>query len=141
MGTRSAIGVMHGDVCKAIYCHYDGYPEHNGRILLDHYTSERANALVSHGNMSILGKEIYPEDDLPVHSFGNRQADVCVFYNRDRGDYNETWQVCTSFEDMLDQFSHCQFFYVMQDGVWYVSDGGDPLELLSAVLAALEETK
>jgi hypothetical protein len=42
---------------------------------------------------------------------------------------------------MLDQFSHCQFFYVMQDGVWYVSDGGDPLELLSAVLAALEETK
>jgi len=141
MGTRSAIGVMHGDVCKAIYCHYDGYPEHNGRILFDHYTSERANALVSHGNMSILGKEIYPEDDLPMHSFGNRQADVCVFYNRDRGDYNETWQVCTSFEDMLDQFSHFQFFYVMRDGVWYVSDGGDPPELLSAVLAALEETK
>jgi hypothetical protein len=25
--------------------------------------------------------------------------------------------------------------------VWYVSDGGDPPELLSAVLAALEETK
>jgi hypothetical protein len=141
MGTRSAIGVMHGDVCKVVYCHYDGYPEHNGRILFDHYTSERANALVSHGNMSILGKEIYPEDVLPVHSFGNRQADVCVFYNRDRGDYNETWQVCTSFKDMLDQFSHCQFFYVMRDGVWYVSDGGDPPELLSAVLAALEETK
>ncbi len=28
MGTRSFIGVMHGDVCKVVYCHWDGYLEH-----------------------------------------------------------------------------------------------------------------
>lgn len=140
MGTRSAIGVMHGDVCKAIHCHYDGYPENNGRILFDYYTSERANALISHGNMNILGKEIYPKADSP-HSFDHPQDDVCVFYDRDRGDSHSTWQVFSKFEDMVDYFLDCEFFYLMRDGVWYVSDGGDPLELLSEVLAALEETK
>jgi hypothetical protein len=64
-----------------------------------------------------------------------------VFYDRDRGDSHSTWQVFTTFEDMVDYFSDCEFFYLMRDGVWYVSDGGDPLELLSEVLAALKETK
>ena len=32
MATRSAIGVMHGYKCKAVYCHWDGYLDHNGRI-------------------------------------------------------------------------------------------------------------
>jgi len=25
MGTRSRVGIMHGTVCKSVYCHYDGY--------------------------------------------------------------------------------------------------------------------
>ena len=33
MGTRSRIGVMHGDKVKSVYCHWDGYLEHNGQIL------------------------------------------------------------------------------------------------------------
>ena len=37
MGTRSRIGVMHGDVVKSVYCHWDGYLEHNGVILQEHY--------------------------------------------------------------------------------------------------------
>jgi hypothetical protein len=39
MGTRSRIGVMHGDNVKSVYCHWDGYLEHNGEILLKHYDS------------------------------------------------------------------------------------------------------
>ena len=58
MGTRSRIGVMHGDKCKSVYCHWDGYLDHNGRILQEHYDSSRANNLVALGDISSLGKLI-----------------------------------------------------------------------------------
>ena len=35
MGTRSRVAVMHGDVCKSVYCHYDGYLEYTGKLLLE----------------------------------------------------------------------------------------------------------
>ena len=37
MGTRSAIGIKHGDVVRAVYCHYDGYLEYMGRALTLYY--------------------------------------------------------------------------------------------------------
>ena len=49
MGTRSAIGVMHGDKAKVVYCHNDGYLSYNGQILQEHYNSARANNLVALG--------------------------------------------------------------------------------------------
>jgi hypothetical protein len=33
MGTRSRIGVMHGDKCKSVYCHWDGYLSHHWSYL------------------------------------------------------------------------------------------------------------
>jgi len=54
MGTRSRIGVMHGSVCKSVYCHWDGYLEHNGEILQEHYDSAKANHLVALGDLSSL---------------------------------------------------------------------------------------
>ena len=54
MGTRSRIGVMHGNICKSVYCHWDGYLEHNGVILQDYYNSARANNLVALGDLSSL---------------------------------------------------------------------------------------
>jgi len=41
MGTRSRVAVMHGNVCKSVYCHYDGYLDYTGRILLDHYDTQQ----------------------------------------------------------------------------------------------------
>ena len=37
MGTRSFIAQRVGDEYVGVYCHWDGYLEHNGRILLEHY--------------------------------------------------------------------------------------------------------
>ena len=38
MSTRSMICMKdEGDKYKCIYCHSDGYLEHNGAILIDHY--------------------------------------------------------------------------------------------------------
>jgi len=58
MGTRSRIAVMHGEVCKSVYCHWDGYLEHNGAILQEHYDSSKANQLVAMGDLSSLRPEI-----------------------------------------------------------------------------------
>jgi len=41
---------MHGDVCKSVYCHYDGYLDYTGRILLAHYDSTAANQLIARGD-------------------------------------------------------------------------------------------
>ena len=41
MATRSNIGIVNeDDSITAIYCHWDGYPEHNGKILLNHYNNK-----------------------------------------------------------------------------------------------------
>ena len=54
MGTRSRIGIQLKDnSVLSVYCHYDGYPEFNGRVLRDHYnTSEKVADLINGGNMS-----------------------------------------------------------------------------------------
>ena len=58
MGTRSRIAVMHGSVCKSVYCHWDGYLDNNGRILQEYYDSAKANNLVALGDLSSLRPNI-----------------------------------------------------------------------------------
>jgi len=55
MGTRSRIGIQQGNSITSVYCHWDGYPEFNGRILRDHYdTTEKVKDLIDGGNISAL---------------------------------------------------------------------------------------
>jgi hypothetical protein len=73
MGTRSRIGVMHGDKVKSIYCHWDGYLDFNGRILQEHYDSSKANHLVALGDLSSLRanigeKHAFSQFELPAES-------------------------------------------------------------------------
>jgi hypothetical protein len=121
MGTRSRIGVMHGDVCKSVYCHWDGYLEHNGRILFEHYDSAKANHLVALGDISSLdiGVEI-PEGE--THNFQVPLKGVTTFYGRDRGEKGTGYQVDHTFEDFLERANGCgaEFYYIMRDGEWYV---------------------
>jgi hypothetical protein len=70
MGTRSRIGVMHGDKCKSVYCHWDGYLDHNGRILLEHYDSAKANHLVALGDISSLDRTVEIPEGVE-HTFEN----------------------------------------------------------------------
>ena len=54
MGTRSRIGIQLKDnSVLSVYCHYDGYPEFNGRVLRDNYdTVEKVRELIDGGDMS-----------------------------------------------------------------------------------------
>jgi hypothetical protein len=132
MGTRSRIAVMHGDVCKSVYCHWDGYLDHNGRILLENYDSTKANFLVALGDLSSLGSEIgekhaFSQFDLPaeeVEAYKQLTENWCTFYGRDRGEKGTDFAVDHTFADFLDRVHNCgaEYYYIMKDGVWYCGD-------------------
>jgi hypothetical protein len=147
MGTRSRIGVMHGDKVKSIYCHWDGYLEHNGAILQEHYDSARANQLVALGDLSSLRpnigeKHAFSQFELPadeVEAFKALTEDMCTFYGRDRGEKGVEFKVAQTFAEFLGQAEGCgaEYYYIMRDGVWYCGDTyeSSPLSKKLTVLA------
>ena len=54
MGTRSLIGKQLKDgSILGVYCHWDGYPSYNGRMLRDNFdTADKVNKLIDGGDMS-----------------------------------------------------------------------------------------
>jgi hypothetical protein len=154
MGTRSRIGVMHGNNVKSIYCHWDGYLGYNGEILQEHYDSAKANQLVALGDLSSLRAKIgekhaFSQFDVPEdqrEAFQKLTEDVCTFYGRDRGEKDTEWKVATTFDQFLEQcdLSGAEYYYIMKDGVWYVGDTYEstPLSKKLTVLAeALQAEK
>lgn len=86
MSTRSNIAMeLPNGKYKVIYCHFDGYLDHNGRILLEHYnTRERVEKLLELGNLSSIAEKLEPDPTKSHgHGIGIRQEDVCVSYARD----------------------------------------------------------
>ena len=132
MGTRSRIGVMHGDKVKSVYCHWDGYLSRNGRLLQDHYDSARANNLVALGDLSSLGRVIGEAHPFSPHTTPEdaalyeaaKEAGYCTFYARDRGETGTEFQVAHTFEEFFEQCDGCsaEYYYIMKDGVWYCGD-------------------
>jgi hypothetical protein len=148
MGTRSVIGVMHGDVCKAVYCHWDGYIDHNGVILQEHYDSVKANQLVSLGDISSLRPEIGEqhafsqfEGNMDGDEYDRLYGNMTTFYGRDRGEENVSWKTMTNWSQFEDFFNGCgaEYAYIMRDGVWYVKQYSGELEVLSQVLEKVTE--
>jgi len=148
MGTHSRIGVMHGDKVKSIYCHWDGYLEHNGQVLEQYYDSAKANNLVALGDMSTLRPQIgekhaFSQFDLPpeeVEAYKELTRDWCTFYGRDRGEVS-VWKVANTFEEFLEQADGCgaEFYYIMKDGVWYCGTTYENTHPLSKRLTLLSE--
>ena len=56
MGTRSRIGIQFSDdSVLSVYCHWDGYPSFNGKVLREFYdTKEKASELIDGGDISSL---------------------------------------------------------------------------------------
>jgi hypothetical protein len=115
---------MHGDVCKSVYCHYDGYLDYAGRILLSHYDSTAANQLVALGDNS-----------------GIKETTAEMNFYSDRGEEDVSWQVAHTFEEFLEQVNNCcgEYYYVMKDGVWYAGAVYDTEGLTKNGLVALKD--
>ncbi len=99
MGTRSNIGIINRDgSVEMIYCHWDGYPSNNGKILLENYTNEdKLRALLELGDLSSLGPELGTQHDfdfgmklmggsLEDQAEYDRLSNMCTAYGRDRGE-------------------------------------------------------
>lgn len=123
MSTHALVGVMHGSKFKAIYVHSDGYLEYVGKVLLAHYDSPKANHLVAMGSCSMLGKEIGEKINFNDRMEYDKDsvATQCRFYKRDRDEDGCEFTVYQSFDEVVEEgFEHV---YIMNDGVWYYSEG------------------
>jgi len=137
MGTRSMIAIEnpHSKAVKSIYCHWDGYLEHNGSILNTHYSnSPKVNNLIALGDLSSLRptigeKHAFSSLDLPkAEQEAHEEAvkDMCTFYTRDRGEtahykHFSTVKEAVAYYDG----SWCEYFYLfkyddtLESGKWY----------------------
>jgi hypothetical protein len=115
---------MHGDIVKSVYCHYDGYLEHTGRILLERYNSAKANELVALGDNS-----------------GVQETVSEMNFYKDRGETDVEWAVAHTFEEFLEQVEGCcgEYYYIMRDGVWYAGCVYETQGLIKNGLVALEQ--
>lgn len=119
MATRSTIAVKlaNGHV-RQVYAHWDGYLEHNGAILLEHYSDqERVEELVEHGDISSLREAINPTE---AHSFDAPQDGVTIYYGRDRGESDTGYRDIVSVDEYKRNGQREEYDYLFADGVWTV---------------------
>ena len=139
MATRSKIGIENPDgSVTGIYCHWDGYPKHNGMILLKHYTDEQIiRKLMKLGSLSSLGDKLGKK-----HSFDSSEhPHWCTAYGRDRGESDvqatnyvnrQNFSICNAGEEWL-------YLWSTSDNQWLCKPRGEtwtPLvQLLQKTLA------
>lgn len=128
MGTRSAIGIKNSDgSVTAIYCHWDGYPSYNGRILADHYGDEaKVRELIALGDISSLKAEIGEKHPFDTYTLKPEELDPrwdqwTTAYGRDRGETDIDAREFVSKADYANRFgSAAEYHYLYEDGVWMV---------------------
>lgn len=124
MSTNATIAVVHTDgSVSQIYTHWDGYPSHMGKLLLNHYNSlERAESLVSFGDLSSLGSMNIPEPG-SSHSFEVPDADMTVYYGRDRGESGTEPKQFQNIQEFLDNGDSQQYNYLFINDRWEIAAG------------------
>ena len=105
MGTRSNIAYQKpsGKVV-VMYCHYDGYPEYNGKILYNHYNHhKKAIALVDNGYQSGLKETIIESNEDRVHQ-----------------DPPQTFHSIHAF--LMNVQFDIEWIYLFKNNSWYVAE-------------------
>lgn len=146
MATRSTIALEYADgTVGQVYCHWDGYLEHNGKILFEHYKDPfKVRELMDLGDVSSLGinigrKHSFSPFEGDKNDYDLAQAEGCTtFYGRDRGETGVSQRMFKSFADYKANFQHEEYAYILRtDGKWYVKCYDKDFELLA--LAMTEE--
>ena len=139
MGTRSTIALEFADgTVEQIYCHWDGYLEHNGRILQEHYSDPfKLRDLIDMGDLSSLGKQIGHAHPFSPHASKEDEAlyehakdqGYCTFYARDRGEAGCDKKKFVDYENYVRCHQYEEFEYILRnvDGkaTWFVADHSD----------------
>lgn len=132
MGTRSTIALEYADgQVDQIYCHWDGYLDHNGQILLQHYMDPfKVRDLMDLGDMSSLRPTIgvqhkfspFDQKELSSEDFEKQYGEMCTFYGRDRNESGCGAKRFKDFADYAENHQREEYEYILRtDGKWYVS--------------------
>lgn len=121
MGTHCRIGLELADhTIISVYCHWDGYPEHTGKLLVQEYDNkEDLEDLIDGGDMSSIrtremwrsGSALKENEDLVKDAEGyimyENDREPQPLYYKERGEDNVDPQVC-SFDEFvrMEQFSY-----------------------------------
>ena len=121
MATRSNIAYRTPEgTIRSVYCHWDGYPAHNGEMLRRHYKDQsKIEALVQLGSLSSLNERIAPKGK---HNFDKAEDGVVVAYARDRGEQlviSEYADIPSWIDDME------EYAYLWNGREWLVNDHGE----------------
>ena len=147
MGTRSTIALEYADgTVDQVYCHWDGYLDHNGEILRQHYMDPfKVRDLMDLGDMSSLGPQLGEKHSFDIQAkYGTPEYEaeqevkrqMCTFYGRDRGEEGAKRKRFVDFTAYQNEHQYEEYEYILRnvDGVatWfvssYVTDGYVPLE-------------
>ena len=149
MGTRSTIALEFADgTVEQVYCHWDGYLEHNGAILQEHYSDPfKLRDLIDLGGLSSLGPNIGTAHPFSPHGSKEdealyeaaKEAGACTFYARDRGEK----LIVHKFNDFQDYLAHHQYeeyeYILRKDGHWYVQAHDDAFVMLKSAIADAQD--
>lgn len=124
MGTRSFIAYQTATGITGIYCHYDGYLAHNGKLLRCYYRyPKKVTQLIALGNISSLAPDIGTK-----HDFKDRPEDQTTFYHRDRED---DWEQCkpqqfATLRALLKAAANCgcEYVYLFDGWKWRYAERG-----------------
>lgn len=135
MSTRSRIGVIRkqggskSPTVESIYCHFDGYPEGVGQMLLDHWTDfEDINRLIDLGDLSSLGSVIGEKHNFDTHTGHsldgyNENCPMakgwCCAYGRDRGE-EDVGSRTHSIDKWPDYGQEAEYVFNPSNGEWRV---------------------
>jgi len=136
MGTRSTIGIQNEDgSVTGIYCHWDGYLSHNGRILAENYTDEaKVRELIGLGDISSLGAEIGT-----AHDFDNAPKGETNAYARDRGERDVDARTAHNWRQFVAENGQ-EYDYLFTPGAgWQVSTYNGIYDLARALATETEE--
>jgi hypothetical protein len=136
MATRSTIALEFADgTVQQVYCHWDGYLEHNGKILAEHYSDPfKLRDLIDLGDLSSLDERVGTQ-----HSFEKAPEGECTFYARDRNESGCGAKKFKDYADYVENHQYEEFEYILRtDGQWYVKSYDRPYVLLVTALEAIQ---
>jgi hypothetical protein len=138
---------------RAVYCHWDGYLEHNGAILAKHYAaSPKVNNLIALGDISSLRPEIgekhafsrleTPMDD---EAYDKLYGNMTTFYTRDRGE-DTPFKVFPTLAKAEEHYGWSEYFYCFkyskaddyQSGEWHYKKAGERWKKLAPAIRKLD---
>ena len=149
MGTRSTIALEFADgTVEQVYCHWDGYLEHNGQILLKHYSNPFIlRDLIDLGDISSLKptigtKHAFSHFELRAEEVAEYKVlteNMTTFYGRDRGEDGTSARKFKDYEDYAANHQYEEYDYILRNdngvAVWFVCDhDGAYVTLESAIM-------